>query len=842
MFPDFAAGSNRIFHGECNTCRERETTGSTVELRQSLCPFCCHLRLRHLLFCVKSINDDDKDEQWAVEIRLGFLSELIDRAGAGCHLCGLIVSVINVSISLNNRADVEQPDTELSTAVLDLYSGNPDPDLSVRLHDKNGNRTPFYGYLRSTREDSSTDVSEVARFRSEMPYVGPVVRWENIKKLLHHCFSTSPLHSDCQKYPRGLEPPPRGFRLIDIDNMKLAQITTCVPFVALSYVWGKVSDGILKCTVSNVEFLETDGSLRNSQIPVAISDAVDVCKRLGQRYLWADRLCIVQDDNNNIQDQLNAMGAIYSAADFVLTLVSGASMNDRIPGVKAHRVPVVYERTVKVDGLVLETDLPNLEQAIQMFKWASRAWTYQENYLAIRKLYMTSLQLIYQCNLGETCEELSLTYLSDEEFSDDEGFEDWDWSRPSAHPTINPFAGNLPIVRRSSNNLREYISHISRYNTRSLTVLSDIYNAIQGIGTALYGKLGLFNHGLPLHDPDKALLWYPKLNSMMQEHPVDPPRLCISSSPNTILPSWSWSSIEGDIGHPILGNPNHFLGSVIHCAQILSNHTIKQIDYNDSERMRFEDPFQNLSARHWSPANKSFQIHMAIAVAEGCIKLDNRLEPKFWTKSTFRNAEASFVERWPTYAKFRAESSINGECRSLDISRGLAIYPTMIVVQVQVASFGIGMHAEHTDSGNIYTVQCEKDLEIRNKAGQCIGMLVASPLLSAENSSLPDSDFEFIGVSLGAGPWFRYGFQCLGLEIHNTDMDLYRQIRGNLEKIKHLDITFWDLDENPLVPVPVMNVMLIERRGQVRRRVSVGWILLTHWTSAERVFETIILE
>lgn len=108
------------------------------------------------------------------------------------------------------------------------------------------------------------------------------------------------------------------------------------------------------------------------------------------------------------------MGAIYSAADFVLALVSGASMNDRIPGVKAHRVPVVYERTVKVDGLVLETNLPNLEQAMQMSKWASRGWTYQENYLAIRKLYMTSLQLIYQCNLGEVYEDLSLTYLSDD--------------------------------------------------------------------------------------------------------------------------------------------------------------------------------------------------------------------------------------------------------------------------------------------------------------------------------------------------------------------------------------------------------------------------------------------
>ena len=131
------------------------------------------------------------------------------------------------------------------------------------------------------------------------------------------------------------------------------------------------------------------------------------------------------------------MGAIYSAATLVLALVSGASMNDRIPGVKAHRP--VYERTAKVDGLFLKMDLPDLQQAIQKSKWASRGWTYQENYLAKRKLYMTSVQLIYQCNLGEFAEDICLSY--DEEDGDEE---DEDRS-PSPGTPAHPAANTVPV-------------------------------------------------------------------------------------------------------------------------------------------------------------------------------------------------------------------------------------------------------------------------------------------------------------------------------------------------------------------------------------------------------------
>jgi hypothetical protein len=156
--------------------------------------------------CDQSFDDHDAHEgQISFEIRLGFWSELIDRADVGYQLCSLIVMAINASLSLGSREDIEKPDPELSAIVLNVDKG--ETYLSVRLHSRNGNLTPFYGEL-SVLEDSSADASELARFHRA---VGPVARWENVKRLLQECFSTSHLHSHCGEYP-SLELPPRGFR------------------------------------------------------------------------------------------------------------------------------------------------------------------------------------------------------------------------------------------------------------------------------------------------------------------------------------------------------------------------------------------------------------------------------------------------------------------------------------------------------------------------------------------------------------------------------------------------------------------------------------------------------
>lgn len=89
---------------------------------------------------------------------------------------------------------------------------------------------------------------------------------------------------------------PMNFRLLDVQSESIvdAHVEPYPSFVSLSYIWGAdPSHGETTCR-DNLAFLKQPGSLRD--LPRTIKDALEVCKRLGEKYIWVNRLCIVQDD------------------------------------------------------------------------------------------------------------------------------------------------------------------------------------------------------------------------------------------------------------------------------------------------------------------------------------------------------------------------------------------------------------------------------------------------------------------------------------------------------------------------------------------------------------------
>ncbi|PSN62948.1 hypothetical protein BS50DRAFT_455258, partial [Corynespora cassiicola Philippines] len=85
-------------------------------------------------------------------------------------------------------------------------------------------------------------------------------------------------------------------------------------YLALSYVWGSAKT--IQTTKTNIGALEKQNSLimHAGSLPRTIRDAMTFVKRLGQRYLWVDSLCIVQDDGVEKHSQIAMMHEIYSAA------------------------------------------------------------------------------------------------------------------------------------------------------------------------------------------------------------------------------------------------------------------------------------------------------------------------------------------------------------------------------------------------------------------------------------------------------------------------------------------------------------------------------------------------
>lgn len=78
-------------------------------------------------------------------------------------------------------------------------------------------------------------------------------------------------------------------------------------YVCLSHCWGK--SPLLRTTLSSYEAHKFSISI--SSLPKSFQDAIDFTRRLGERYLWIDLLCIIQDSEEGWRLEASRMATIY---------------------------------------------------------------------------------------------------------------------------------------------------------------------------------------------------------------------------------------------------------------------------------------------------------------------------------------------------------------------------------------------------------------------------------------------------------------------------------------------------------------------------------------------------
>ncbi|KAH8708481.1 hypothetical protein GQ44DRAFT_628004, partial [Phaeosphaeriaceae sp. PMI808] len=85
----------------------------------------------------------------------------------------------------------------------------------------------------------------------------------------------------------------------------------------------------------DLDRLSQEGSLESIRaiLPNTINDAIDLVKALGERYLWIDGLCLVQDDPTDVNEGIRMMNSIYSGSYFTIVAGSGLDANAGLPGV-----------------------------------------------------------------------------------------------------------------------------------------------------------------------------------------------------------------------------------------------------------------------------------------------------------------------------------------------------------------------------------------------------------------------------------------------------------------------------------------------------------------------------
>ncbi|PPQ69957.1 hypothetical protein CVT26_013293 [Gymnopilus dilepis] len=110
------------------------------------------------------------------------------------------------------------------------------------------------------------------------------------------------------------------FRVVDVQKMCIVEAVAGVRYVALSYIWGQVTPS-LHLLRNNVAQFSKEGSLAalRHRIPRTIDDAIELVASIGERYLWVDSLCLIQDDDEDMLDGIGLMDLVYQLQELVLS-------------------------------------------------------------------------------------------------------------------------------------------------------------------------------------------------------------------------------------------------------------------------------------------------------------------------------------------------------------------------------------------------------------------------------------------------------------------------------------------------------------------------------------------
>ncbi|PYI02673.1 HET-domain-containing protein, partial [Aspergillus sclerotiicarbonarius CBS 121057] len=189
--------------------------------------------------------------------------------------------------------------------------------------------------------------------------------------------------------------PPVDFRLIDVNERCVVRVKRLQDYVCLSYVWG--TDTSCQATFETIRDLERPNSFAGSSVPGTIKHAMMACAALGKRYLWVDRLCIIQDEEENPskQFQIDAMGDIYSSAVLTIVALEGTGADYGLHGVS----PDLGRRAlykINLEGERFLESFKGIESLCHGKMWTSRGWTYQESTLSPRLLLFTKYGLVYE--------------------------------------------------------------------------------------------------------------------------------------------------------------------------------------------------------------------------------------------------------------------------------------------------------------------------------------------------------------------------------------------------------------------------------------------------------------
>lgn len=245
----------------------------------------------------------------------------------------------------------------------------------------------------------------------------------------------------------------RLLRLIDCQSGKIITAAPNAEYVALSYVWGAPITTLPRDDLESQPFADLPNC------PKVVTDSMQVVLDLNFKYLWVDKYCIDQLDEEDKALQIRQMDLIYTNAQVTIIAAAGEGPYYGLPGVAGTLRQ--KQPALKIGNHYIASTLPHGRTIVPESKWATRGWTYQETIFSKRRLIFTDQQVFWECN-NMYCAEIIQ-------------------NPPGAEHSYLALQDDIFGFKIPGEERWKIMSFISEFRQRELTYQSDSINALSGI-------------------------------------------------------------------------------------------------------------------------------------------------------------------------------------------------------------------------------------------------------------------------------------------------------------------------------------------------------------------------
>ena len=397
--------------------------------------------------------------------------------------------------------------------------------------------------------------------RLENDSTGSLASFEIAKFWLNECLDK---HYDCPKPAsdwlptRLLDVKPvdrsQGIRLVETAETLSMLQSSEKRYISLSHCWGK--EQIITTTSATLEDRKTKISM--ADLSQTFRDAVVITRKLGQRFLWIDSLCIVQDSAEDWKKESVQMCAVYQRAVVTIAAVHASSGNQGCFALRDGLALMPFSvpfRTLQGSGagsvFFLPLSVPafdlNIKDEQPLF---TRAWVLQEQVLSRALLMYQREELLWECHTVQKSER------SPDGAAIMRGHEDLSRALVS---DVDPFESTELDATEGLQNLdmhTQWCRLIMDYTRRGITKTTDRMIALDGIAQAISNRTSnRYVAGLWYNQLLIGLMWripWDKNPGFYFWKQAEDSTLNFLSSrhDNHLAPSWSWGSVTFPVEWP----------------------------------------------------------------------------------------------------------------------------------------------------------------------------------------------------------------------------------------------------------------------------------------------------